>query len=159
MSFYQFSRTQKIPATLDELWRFISAPDNLKTITPPGMGFEITSDSIGKEMYEGMIISYRVKPLLNIDTLWVTEITHIKNKEYFVDEQRIGPYKMWHHEHFITDIEGGVLMTDIISYQPPFGIIGNLANSLLIKKKLNQIFNFRMQALEEIFGKWKEKES
>lgn len=155
MGFYQLHRTQKIPASIDQVWKFISAPENLKRITPPEMGFEITSAKNRKEMYEGMIISYRVKPLFNISTLWVTEITKVKNKHYFVDEQRIGPYKMWHHEHWIKEMEGGVLMTDIVSYQPPFGFLGSIANALLIRKKLKQIFDFRTQVLEEIFGEFK----
>lgn len=159
MGFYQLHRSQKIPATIDQVWNFISAPENLKRITPPGMGFEITSAKTVDDMYAGMMISYRVKPLLGIETLWVTEITHVKTMEYFVDEQRIGPYKMWHHEHRISLIEGGVLMSDIVSYQPPFGFLGALANSLIITKKLNQIFDFRTVALEEIFGKWIDKES
>lgn len=159
MGFYQLHKTQKVPADLHVVWDFISAPANLKRITPPEMGFEITSVKSQKEMYPGMIISYRVKPLLNLATLWVTEITHIKELEYFVDEQRIGPYKMWHHEHHIEKIKGGVLMTDIVSYQPPMGIFGNLANFLIIEKKLKQIFDFRTKALEEIFGKWDDKNS
>lgn len=154
MGFYQVIRTQKIPASLDLVWDFISAPENLKKITPPGMGFEITSGGNNQKMYEGMIISYRVRPLLNINTTWVTEITHVNPQKYFVDEQRIGPYKMWHHEHKIEQIAGGVLMTDIVSYQPPLGWIGSLANTLIIRKKLQAIFDYRTLALEEIFGKW-----
>ncbi|WP_167613157.1 SRPBCC family protein [Maribellus sediminis] len=154
MGFYQVIRTQKIPADLDMVWDFISAPENLKKITPASMGFEITSGGNNQEMYEGMIISYRVRPILNINTTWVTEITHIKPQTYFIDEQRVGPYKMWHHEHQLEKIEGGVLMTDIVSYQPPFGWIGNLANTLIIRKKLQAIFDYRTLALEEIFGKW-----
>ena len=157
MGFYQFRRTQKIPASIDQVWNFISQPGNLKQITPPSMGFEITSAGNTEKMYPGMIISYIVKPLLGIKTLWVTEITQVKTGEYFVDEQRIGPYKMWHHEHMIEAIEGGVLMTDIVSYQPPFGWIGSLANMWLIRKKLIQIFDFRTLALEKIFGKWEGK--
>ena len=156
MGFYQFRRTQKIPANIDLVWDFISAPSNLKKITPPTMGFEITSANAEAEMYEGMIISYRVRPLLKIETLWVTEITHVVPKSYFVDEQRIGPYKMWHHEHRLEEINGGVLMTDIISYQPPLGFLGKIANALIIQNKLKKIFDFRTQALEEIFGKWKD---
>ena len=157
MGFFQLHKTQKVPADLTAVWDFISAPDNLKRITPPSMGFEITSSKSEKKMYPGMIISYRVRPLLNIPTSWVTEITHVKEFEYFVDEQRIGPYKMWHHEHHIENIEGGVLMTDVVSYQPPMGILGSFANFLFIQKKLKQIFDFRTTALEEIFGKWAEK--
>jgi len=156
MGFYQLKRTQKVPASIDRVWEFISAPTNLKRITPKNMGFEITSDNSDQPMYPGMVISYRVRPLLNINTLWVTEITHVVPKSFFVDEQRVGPYKMWHHEHHLEAIEGGVLMTDIVSYQPPLGVLGSIANSLIIRNKLNQIFNFRTVALEEIFGKWKD---
>lgn len=154
MSFYQFQRTQKIPANLDRVWNFISAPANLKKITPASMGFEITSGNERVPMYEGMIISYQVKPVFNIKTLWVTEITHVVPKKYFVDEQRIGPYKMWHHQHKLEEINGGVLMTDIISYQPPMGFLGKIANAILIRSELKKIFDFRTKALEELFGRW-----
>jgi ligand-binding SRPBCC domain-containing protein len=118
------------------------------------MGFHITSKLLSEKMYPGMIISYEVSPVLGIKMTWVTEITHIKEKEYFVDEQRVGPYSMWHHEHKIEQIEGGVLMTDIISYKPPFGILGSIANSLVIKKQLKEIFDFRVEAVEKMFGKY-----
>ncbi len=101
-----------------------------------------------------MIISYKVSPVLGIKMTWVTEITQVKEKDYFVDEQRIGPYAMWHHEHKIEAIEGGVLMTDIVSYQPPFGFIGAIANKLFISNQLRRIFEFRTSAMEKIFGKW-----
>ncbi len=152
MGFYQFKTKQLIPASIDEVWDFISTPKNLKKITPKEMGFDITSELPEEKMYPGMIISYKVSPLLGIKTTWVTEITHIKEKEYFVDEQRVGPYSMWHHEHFIEPVEKGVLMSDIVSYQPPFGFFGSIANSILIKRKLNNIFGFRRKALKKIFG-------
>lgn len=155
MGFYQLHKEQKVPATIDQIWEFISAPANLKKITPPYMGFDITSEILSPEMYPGMIISYKVSPVLGIKMTWVTEITHVKEKEYFVDEQRIGPYTMWHHEHKIEPIEGGVLMTDIVSYQPPFGFLGSIANSVMIKKQLHEIFKYRKKALEEMFGKMK----
>ena len=151
MGFYQFKKSQFIPASIDTVWDFISSPKNLKEITPDYMGFEITSQQPEK-MYPGMIISYRVTPLLGIRTTWVTEITQVKNKSYFVDEQRVGPYKMWHHQHFIYEKDGGTQMEDIISYQPPFGLLGNIANSLFIKSKLEEIFAYRKQALEKRFG-------
>lgn len=159
MGFYQLHRTQKIPADLNQVWDFISSPDNLKRITPENMGLEITSKNSDREMYPGMIISYHVRPLLNINTLWVTEITHVVPQSFFVDEQRVGPYKMWHHQHHLTEIEGGVLMTDIVSYQPPLGILGNIANRLIIRNKLKEIFDFRTVALEKIFGKWEDSSS
>ena len=153
MGFYQLHKTQKIPATIDQVWHFISSPANLKKITPEYMGFNITSKLLSEKMYPGMIISYKVSPVLGIKMTWVTEITHVKEKEYFVDEQRVGPYSIWHHEHKIEPIEGGVLMTDIVSYKPPFGIFGSVANSILIKKQLKEIFDFRVTAVEKMFGK------
>lgn len=155
MGFYQLHKTQKIPATTDQVWDFISSPANLKKITPEYMGFNITSKMLSEKMYPGMIISYKVSPVLGIKMTWVTEITHVKEMEYFVDEQRIGPYSMWHHEHKIEPIEGGVLMTDIVSYKPPFGILGSIANSILIKKQLKEIFDYRTIAMEKMFGKFK----
>jgi ligand-binding SRPBCC domain-containing protein len=155
MGFYQFKRSQKIPATIDEVWDFISSPANLKEITPDYMGFDITSEDLPEKMYPGMIISYIVKPLLGIPTTWVTEITKVTDKAYFIDEQRVGPYKLWHHQHFIEPIEGGVLMRDIVSYQPPFGILGSIMNSLVIRKKLKEIFDYRVQAVNKRFGEFK----
>jgi ligand-binding SRPBCC domain-containing protein len=151
MGFYQLHKTQKIPASLDEVWEFISSPANLKKITPKYMGFDITSN-LPPKMYPGMIVCYKVSPLLRLKMTWVTEITQLQNKEYFVDEQRIGPYVIWHHEHKIESIENGVLMTDIVSYKPPFGFLGSIANSLFIKKKLREIFDYRNKAIENIFG-------
>jgi ligand-binding SRPBCC domain-containing protein len=152
MAFYQFQRTQKIKASIDEVWDFISSPANLKEITPDYMGFDITSKEIPGKMYQGLIISYKVSPLLGIKTTWVTEISQVKDKEYFVDEQRVGPYKLWHHQHIISPINGGVLMKDIVSYVPPFGFLGVIANKLIIRNKLNEIFNFRTKAIEKRFG-------
>ncbi|MDB4584671.1 SRPBCC family protein [Draconibacterium sp.] len=154
MGFYQLIKTQKIPATIEQVWDFISSPANLKKITPAYMGFDITSKLIPEKMYPGMIISYKVSPLFKIKMTWVTEITQVREKEYFIDEQRIGPYKIWHHQHKIKAIEGGVLMTDIVSYQPPFGVLGSLANSLMIKKQLREIFDYRTHAVEKEFGKF-----
>ncbi len=154
MGFYQLKQMQQIPATIDTVWDFISSPANLKKITPEQMGFDITSELHSPKIYAGMIISYKVSPVLGIKMTWVTEITQVKEKDYFVDEQRIGPYAMWHHEHKIEAIEGGVLMTDIVSYQPPFGFIGAIANKLFISNQLRRIFEFRTSAMEKIFGKW-----
>lgn len=154
MAFYQFTASQKIPASLEQVWNFISSPGNLKEITPAYMGFEITSPNLSEKMYPGMIISYKVSPLLGIKMTWVTEITQVENHRYFVDEQRMGPYAMWHHQHKIEAIEGGVLMTDIVSYQPPLGLLGAIANTLFIKGKLKEIFDFRTLAVEKKFGKF-----
>jgi len=152
MAFYQFEQTQKINTSKEDLWKFISSPANLKKITPAYMGFDITTKNRSEKMYEGMLISYIIKPVLNIKTKWVTEITHINEGVFFIDEQRMGPYKLWHHQHFIEEIPGGVLMKDIVSYIPPFGFIGVIANKLFIKNKLKQIFAFRNQALEKKYG-------
>lgn len=154
MAFYQLIKTQKIPVGISEIWDFISSPANLKEITPEHMGFVVTSSNSAEKMYPGMIISYKVSPLLGIKLSWVTEIKQVREREYFVDEQRIGPYAMWHHQHKIEAIEGGILMTDIVSYSPPLGFLGALANSFFIKKQLRQIFDYRTIALEKRFGKF-----
>lgn len=155
MAFYQFKKTQKVNASLDEVWDFISSPKNLKEITPDYMGFNITSEDADQKMYPGIIITYIVTPILGIKTDWVTEITQVADKEYFVDEQRVGPYKMWHHQHKVEAIEGGVLMTDIVTYAPPFGILGAIANKLFIKSKLEEVFDYRVKALDKKYGKYK----
>jgi len=118
MAFYQFEQEQFVNSTIEEVWAFISSPENLKRITPPYMGFDIQTPNLPKEMYAGMIIGYTVRPLLGIPTTWVTEITQVIPRQYFIDEQRIGPYSLWHHQHSIKPVKGGVLMTDIVSYQP-----------------------------------------
>ena len=151
MGFYQFKRQQHVNASIAEMWDFISSPKNLKLITPDYMGFDIVSEGLPNKMYEGMIISYKVSPLLGIKTTWVTEITHVVDKHYFVDEQRVGPYKIWHHQHFLEATPEGTLMKDIVSYQPPFGILGAIANQLIIKNKLEEIFSYRTKALNDLF--------
>jgi ligand-binding SRPBCC domain-containing protein len=149
---YQLRFEQKIPTNIESVWNFISDPRNLKKITPSYMGFQITNEPIAEKMYAGMLIAYKVTPLLNIPLQWVTEITHVQEMEYFVDEQRIGPYLLWHHQHRISEIEGGTLMQDIISYKPPFGPLGILANSLIIEGQLKSIFEYRFQAVVREFG-------
>lgn len=151
MAFYQFQKEQFMKASIEEIWEFISSPQNLKKITPQNMGFDIRTPNLPDKIYEGMIINYTVRPLLGIPTNWVTEITHIRDKSYFVDEQRVGPYKLWHHQHIIIPAKNGVLMKDIVSYQPPFAFLGRIANALVIKNKLNEIFDFRTKALEKLF--------
>ena len=152
MAFYQFNKQQKIKCSIDEIWDFISSPGNLKEITPDYMGFDIMTKNLPEKMYPGMIISYKVSPLLGIKTTWVTEITQVVEKKYFVDEQRVGPYSIWHHQHIIEPIENGILMTDIVSYAPPLGFLGAIANSLFIKNKLNEIFDYRTKAVEKRYG-------
>ena len=152
MAFYQLLKEQKVNCSIDEIWDFISSPANLKEITPDYMVFDIVSENLPEKMYEGMIIAYKVSPLLGIKTTWVTEITNVRDKHYFVDEQRVGPYAMWHHQHFIEPIKDGVLMRDIVSYQPPLGFLGAIANTLIIKNKLKEIFEYRTMAVEKKFG-------
>ncbi|MFT6866476.1 MAG: ligand-binding SRPBCC domain-containing protein [Cyclobacteriaceae bacterium] len=153
MAVYTYEQSQLIKAPLSEIWDFISAPKNLKTITPDYMGFDILTENLADEMYPGMIISYHVSPVLGIKVKWVTEITHVVHNQFFVDEQRVGPYALWHHQHHLKETPDGILMNDIVTYSPPFGILGHLANSLMIKNKLNEIFNYRRAKLEEIFNR------
>lgn len=150
---YQLEQKQLIPANVEEVWEFISNPNNLKEITPDYLGFKVTSKMSQNTMYAGMIITYIVKPILGIPITWMTEITHVVDKQYFVDEQRIGPYKMWHHQHKIETTDKGVLMTDIVTYVPPLGVLGRIAHFLFIKKQLMGIFEYRTKAVENRFGK------
>jgi ligand-binding SRPBCC domain-containing protein len=151
MKLYQFKDQLTINASLDEVWDFISSPSNLRLITPSQMAFEITSPDLPSKMHPGMIISYRVSPLPMMRTTWVTEITYVQEKSYFVDEQRFGPYSFWQHQHWLTPTEQGVVMTDIITYKIPFGVIGRLANWLFIGQQIQKIFAYRRQALGKIF--------
>jgi ligand-binding SRPBCC domain-containing protein len=155
MSNYIIKRSQKIPVSLEEAWDFFSFPGNLKLITPPYMGFEVISDSDSKKMYAGQIITYFVRPIFNLKFYWMTEITHVKEKQYFVDEQRIGPYALWHHSHFFEEIPGGVIMIDLVHYKLPFGPLGKLAHAIFVKKQLDDIFNYRHKILVEKFGEYK----
>lgn len=152
MSTYQLIRTQKLPVEKETLWDFISSPHNLKVITPTYMNFRVLSQQILDTMYPGMIITYKVSPLLNIPLDWCTEITQVEHLRYFVDEQREGPYRFWHHQHHIEAIEGGTLMTDIVSYRLPMGVLGRIAHSLFVKKQLEGIFEFRYQKMKSLFG-------
>lgn len=154
MKIYRLHTHQNLPISVDEAWDFLSDPANLKTITPDYMGFNILSGA-DRKMFPGQIIQYIVTPLAGIPTKWVTEITHVKVKEYFVDEQRFGPYALWHHKHFIKAIPGGVEMEDIIDYKLPMGILGQLAHPIVVKPKLKEIFDYRYQKLIELFGAFK----
>jgi ligand-binding SRPBCC domain-containing protein len=158
MAVYTLRTVQKIPVSLDEAWDFFSRPGNLQRITPAQMNFKITSPFLSEKAYPGEIITYRVSPLPGLRLTWVTEITQVKDKEYFVDEQRFGPYAMWHHEHHFKALEGGVEMTDMVRYKIPFGFLGDIANSLVVRKKLKDIFMYRYQKIEALFGKWKDSE-
>ncbi len=143
-----------MPLTLQKAWDFFSKPANLKDITPVNMGFIIRSRYHGEQMYPGQIIEYTVKPLLGIPFYWMTEITHVADGKYFIDEQRFGPYSLWHHQHHFKQIPGGVEMTDIVHYKIPFWFLGDIANALLVRNELKKIFDFRRQKVEELLGKW-----
>jgi ligand-binding SRPBCC domain-containing protein len=151
---YSIRNVQNIPMALEDAWSFFSSPDNLQVITPSNLGFTILSKHHGKKIYAGQIIEYTVKPLLGIPVYWMTEITHVVEGQYFVDEQRFGPYQLWHHQHHFKSIEGGVEMTDIVHYRNPMGFLGRIANQLFVKAQLRKIFEFRSKKVEELFGKW-----
>lgn len=151
MKIYTLHKKQNLPISIDKAWEFLSDPKNLKTITPEYMGFNILSGA-DRPMYAGQIIQYIVTPVLGIKTKWVTEITHVIDRSYFVDEQRFGPYALWHHKHFIRPISNGVEMEDIIDYKIPFGWLGQLMHPIIVKPKLEEIFNYRYQKLIELFG-------
>lgn len=144
-----------MPISLAEAWDFFSSPLNLAKITPPHMAFEITSDFTAEtKMYAGMIITYKVSPLLGIKLDWMTEITQVSEGKYFIDEQRFGPFRFWHHQHHFKAIEGGVEMTDVLTYGLPFGILGKIAQEISVKKQIKAIFDFREKRVEELFGKY-----
>ena len=149
---YSFQTVQKIPISLEKAWDFFSNPANLQAITPSGMGFKVISKYHGDKMYPGQIIEYKVSPVMSIPLYWMTEITHVENRKYFVDEQRFGPYVMWHHQHHFKEVDGLVEMTDIVHYKLPLWFLGDIANGLFVKKQLKDIFDFRFRKVEEMFG-------
>ena len=148
---YTLTSELEVPISLENAWDFFTSPENLQKITPPHMGFEITSSNLSK-VYAGQIITYKVSPFPGIRTNWVTEITQVVDQSFFIDEQRFGPYKMWHHEHYFKKSSNGVIMLDRVSYKVPFWILGNLAHRLFIRKQLTDIFNYRSKVLKEIFN-------
>lgn len=154
MKIYTLHTKQNLPITLNEAWDFLSDPRNLKTITPEYMGFNILRGA-DRAMYQGQLIQYNVTPILGIPTKWVTEITHVVDKKFFVDEQRFGPYALWHHKHFIKEIPGGVEMEDIVDYKVPFGLLGQIVQPFIVAPKLNEIFEYRRKKLVELFGEYK----
>jgi ligand-binding SRPBCC domain-containing protein len=147
---FQLHRKITLKTSIEEAWNFFSDPRNLKVIKPPKLNMTITSD-LPSSMYEGMIISYKVHPILNIPLTWVTEITKIIPNQMFIDEQRHGPYKVWHHEHFFREVENGTEVEDLVSYVMPFGPLGILIQKLHVSGELERIFNYRTNILEERF--------
>ena len=149
---HHLKQSQTLPVDRKVLWEFISVPQNLNKITPPDMAFEIIGEPPEKS-YAGLLLEYRVKvPLLGWST-WLTEIKYVEDGVSFMDEQRVGPYKLWLHTHKLEDVEGGTRMTDDIRYLVPFGPIGLLANILFVGRTLRRIFDYRRVKMEELFGK------
>lgn len=144
-------RIQTIPTTLETAWNFFSNPSNLGEITPAEMDFKVISTNHSEKMYAGRLIEYYVKPIFGIRIYWMTEITHVEDQKYFVDEQRIGPYSLWHHQHHFKEIQGGVEMTDVVHYRIPYGFIGGWMNALFIRKRVEEIFDYRFKVIEKKF--------
>ena len=152
MAIFQIREQLELATPLEELWEFISSPVNLKKITPDHMGFDIRTFPLPEKIYPGLMISYRVRPVLGIPMNWLTEITHVVEPYYFVDEQRSGPYALWHHEHRLVPTDRGVRMSDLVTYRLPAGPLGSMAHGLFVKKQLERIFRYRELALEKRFG-------
>jgi len=151
MRLFTVARSQKIGLEIEKAWEFFRNPSNLKEITPDHLGFEITKDDLTEEIYQGLIISYRVKPILGLPMNWITEITEVSRPFSFIDEQRFGPYKFWHHRHTFQSIPGGTLIIDEVNYGLPLGMLGRLMNSILVKHQLKKIFDYRFEFLEQKF--------
>ncbi len=150
MRIYTLKKEQFLTIGINEAWDFFSNPANLQKITPPDMGFKILSELPGN-IYPGLIINYTVNAFYGFSVNWVTEITQAVEKRYFIDEQRFGPYKFWHHQHHFKEVNGGTITTDIVNYGLPFGIIGNFAHDLIVKGRLKEIFEYRKRVLIELF--------
>ncbi|MDE0807652.1 MAG: SRPBCC family protein [Longimicrobiales bacterium] len=149
---YCLRQKQILPISRSVLWDFVSSPENLNRITPPEMGFQIIGEA-SKQIASGDFIEYRVKVPVLGRISWLTEIKYVENGFSFVDEQRVGPYKLWIHHHRLLEVEGGTSMTDEIRYVLPFGYLGKFSHCLFVRRNLESIFRFRRQALEEIFLK------
>lgn len=149
---YTLTTTQIIPITLNQAWLFFTNPGNLTKLTPKSMGFDITSPlNYQGEIYPGKIITYTIHPFPLMSVNWVTEITQVKEFEYFIDEQRFGPYKMWHHQHSFKETDEGTMIIDNVSYKMPMGIFGKIAHSIFVKKKIIDIFTYRNKILKRLF--------
>lgn len=151
MAMYQYKAEQFLPISVRKAWDFFSSPKNLSVITPPEMDFKILTQLDDKEIYDGLLIDYTVKPMFGIPMHWQTKIINVKSLEVFADTQLKGPYKLWHHTHTFIEKDGGVLMTDIVNYELPFGILGDWVHSLIVRKKIESIFAYRKQVLEKLF--------
>lgn len=152
MAIYTFTRTQTVEMPLEQCWNFFSDPRNLAKITPPALRFTVRSE-LPTQIHQGLMIRYTVSPLWGIPMTWLTEITQVQSPHYFVDEQRVGPYRIWHHEHFFRALAAGQTeVRDLVHYVPPFGPLGAIINALLIRRQLERIFDFRRQQLTKMAG-------
>ena len=150
MKTYCIERQQILPTELAPAWRFFSDPAKLPLITPPWLDFTITS-RVPATIYPGLIMTYRIRPMGGVPIPWVSEITHVQAPHRFVDEQRSGPYRFWHHQHHLATVKGGVNVMDIVHYRLPFGLAGLAMHALWVKRRLDEIFRFRYHALVEHF--------
>ena len=147
-SVFLLESRQFLPISLKEAWEYFSNPENLRDLTPPYLEMEIQTRPDATIIYPGQIIQYRIRPLWGIPMTWVTEITHVQEGAYFVDEQRFGPYAFWHHAHFFREVAGGVEMRDLVHYKIPLGFLGRWANRLFVRRQLEDIFEFRKNYLK-----------
>ena len=148
---YSLHTEQFLPITLDEAWHFFSTPQNLQKLTPGDLDFKITSPKL-EGIYQGQIITYNIKIFPLFPSKWVTEITSVEDRKFFIDEQRFGPYKLWHHQHHFREVDGGIMMTDIVHFKLPFALLAPLAYKLYVKKKLSEIFSFRQKVLDDLIA-------
>ncbi|MGN6195636.1 MAG: SRPBCC family protein [Ginsengibacter sp.] len=151
MTIYYYRTFQFLPTDINTAWDFFSSAKNLARITPPELDFKILTDLGEKDIYRGMLIDYTLKPLFGIRLHWQTEIWKLKKPRMFIDRQLKGPYKIWEHTHEFIQKEKGIIMKDAVKYQLPFGIIGKMAHSLIVRKKIEHIFNYRKEILSKIF--------
>lgn len=152
MRVYHEKYVQFIPSDLETVWNFFATPRNLRMITPPDMNFEIQKITGGDAMYAGQLITYKVSPFPFMKVQWITEIKQVVHQQFFVDDQIVGPFALWHHQHFFIEKEDGVEMVDEVSYAIPFGFLGRAVNQLFVKKKIRHIFQFRKEVIEEVFN-------
>ena len=147
---HRLESTQVLPISVEEAWAFFSDPRNLARITPPELRFRLISE-LPDAMYAGLFISYEIAPLLGVTMRWVTEITHVDEGHMFVDEQRLGPYRLWHHEHWFRAVPGGTEMRDTVHYALPGGVLGAVVHALVVGERVRSIFTYRRQVLESRF--------
>ncbi len=151
MKLHRLHTVQRLPIEMDEAWAFFSSPKNLPLITPPSLDFQTTND-VPEVMHTGTIITYTIRPMFGLRVRWTTEITHADAPRLFVDEQRFGPYRFWHHQHHFRAIDGGTEVEDLVHYALPFGPLGDLAHALTVRRKLEEVFAYRREALAQRFG-------